>query len=83
MNGKGIPGGEHALWGIFKEQGIEGIAAQFNYTLPVFKAKVGETVEFHVINHAWSLNSRRVDRLRIKNISIFNHRSKRTNILMP
>jgi len=50
MNGMGMPGGEHALGEIFKEQGIEGVAAQFNYTMPVFKAKVGETVQFHVIN---------------------------------
>ena len=50
MNGKGMPGGEHALGEIFKEQGIEGVATQFNYTMPVYKAKVGETVQFHVIN---------------------------------
>ncbi len=50
MNGKGMPGGEHALSKIFEEQGMEGVAAQFNYTMPVYKAKVGETVEFHVIN---------------------------------
>jgi len=50
MNGKGMPGGEHALGEIFKEQGIEGVTSQFNYTIPVFKAKVGETVQFHVIN---------------------------------
>jgi len=39
MNGMGMPGGEHALGEIFKEQGIEGVASQFNYTMPVFKAK--------------------------------------------
>lgn len=50
MNGKGMPGGEQALAEIFEEQGMEGVAAQFNYTMPVFKAKVGETVEFHVVN---------------------------------
>jgi FtsP/CotA-like multicopper oxidase with cupredoxin domain len=50
MNGKGMPGGEHALGEIFKEQGMEGVVSQFNYTLPVYKAKVGETVQFHVIN---------------------------------
>ncbi len=50
MNGMGVPGGEHALGEIFKEQGIDGIVAQFNSTMPVFTAKVGETVQFHVIN---------------------------------
>ena len=50
MNGKGMPGGEHALAKIFEEKGIEGVQEQFNYTIPVYKAKVGETVQFHVIN---------------------------------
>ena len=50
MNGMGMPGGEHALAKIFEEKGIEGVQEQFNYTIPVFKAKVGETVQFHVIN---------------------------------
>ena len=50
MNGKGMPGGEKALEEIFAEQGMDGVASQFNYTLPVYKAKVGETVEFHVSN---------------------------------
>jgi len=50
MNGKGMPGGEKALEEIFAEQGIDGVVAQFNYTLPVYKAKVGETVEFTVTN---------------------------------
>jgi FtsP/CotA-like multicopper oxidase with cupredoxin domain len=50
MNGMGMPGGEHALKEIFEEQGFDGVAAQFNSTMPVFKAKVGETVQFHVIN---------------------------------
>jgi FtsP/CotA-like multicopper oxidase with cupredoxin domain len=50
MNGMGVPGGEQALGKIFEEKGIEGVAAQFNSTMPVFKAKVGETVQFHTIN---------------------------------
>jgi FtsP/CotA-like multicopper oxidase with cupredoxin domain len=50
MNGKGMPGGEKALEEIFAEQGLDGVVAQFNYTLPVYKAKVGETVEFSVTN---------------------------------
>ncbi len=50
MNGKGMPGGEKALEEIFAEKGMDGVVAQFNYTLPVYKAKVGETVEFSVTN---------------------------------
>jgi FtsP/CotA-like multicopper oxidase with cupredoxin domain len=50
MNGKGMPGGEKALEEIFAEQGLDGVVSQFNYTLPVYKAKVGETVEFTVTN---------------------------------
>jgi FtsP/CotA-like multicopper oxidase with cupredoxin domain len=50
MNGKGMPGGEKALEELFAEKGLEGVVSQFNYTLPVYKAKVGETVEFHVTN---------------------------------
>ena len=50
-NGKSRrPGGEKFLEEIFAEQGLDGVVAQFNYTLPVYKAKVGETVEFSVTN---------------------------------
>ena len=57
MNGKGVPGGEKALEEIFAEQGLDGVVAQFNYTLPVYKAKVGETVEFHVSNLGEQIHS--------------------------
>jgi FtsP/CotA-like multicopper oxidase with cupredoxin domain len=57
MNGMGVPGGEKALEEIFAEQGLDGIVAQFNYTLPVYKAKVGETVEFHVTNLGEQIHS--------------------------
>jgi len=50
MNGLGIPGGEHRLEAIFREQGIEGVAAQFGVTVPVISAKVGEVMRVHVIN---------------------------------
>ena len=50
MNGMGMPGGEKALEEIFAEQGFDGVAAPFNYTLPVYKAKVWLTVEFSVKN---------------------------------
>jgi FtsP/CotA-like multicopper oxidase with cupredoxin domain len=50
MNGMGIPGGEHALETIFEAQGINGVAAQFNKTLPVLNAQVGEQVTLHLLN---------------------------------
>ena len=50
MNGMGVPGREKALEEIFAEKGLDGVVEQFNYTLPVYKAKVGETVEFTVTN---------------------------------
>lgn len=50
MNGKGIPGGEATLEAIFKDKGIEGVAAQFNKTLPVLDANVNEELILHVIN---------------------------------
>ncbi|MEX0799672.1 MAG: multicopper oxidase domain-containing protein [Dehalococcoidia bacterium] len=50
MNGLGLPGGEHALEQVFLDQGIEGVQAQFNKTLPVISAKVGEEMNVHVIN---------------------------------
>ncbi|MBI3961757.1 MAG: multicopper oxidase domain-containing protein [Deinococcus sp.] len=50
MNGKGIPGGEHTLERIFREQGFAGVAAQLGKTVPVFTAQVGEPVRLHVIN---------------------------------
>lgn len=50
MNGMGLPGGEQALETVFKEQGIEAVAAQFNKTVPVFEAKLGEEMRFHVVN---------------------------------
>jgi len=50
MNGLGIPGGEHHLEAIFREQGFDGVAAQLGKTVPVFAAKVGEVMRVHVIN---------------------------------
>lgn len=50
MNGLGIPGGEHTLEKIFKEQGFEGVAAQLGKTVPVFQVKVNEPIKLHVIN---------------------------------
>ncbi len=57
MNGKGVPGGEKALEEIFKEKGIDGVVEQFNKTIPVHYAKVGETVQFHVINLGEQIHS--------------------------
>jgi FtsP/CotA-like multicopper oxidase with cupredoxin domain len=50
MNGLGIPGGEHHLEQIFKEQGFDAVAAQLNKTVPAISAKVGEEMRVHVIN---------------------------------
>lgn len=50
MNGKGIPGGEHALEEIFHHEGIEGVKAQLGTTLPVSSAKVGEPIRISVVN---------------------------------
>jgi len=50
MNGLGLPGGEQALEQVFKAQGIDGVAAQFNKTVPMIEAKVGEEMHVHVIN---------------------------------
>lgn len=57
MNGKGVPGGEKALEEIFAEKGLDGVVAQFNQTIPVYSAKVGETVQFHVINLGEQIHS--------------------------
>jgi FtsP/CotA-like multicopper oxidase with cupredoxin domain len=50
MNGLGIPGGEHHLEQIFREQGFDAVAAQLGKTVPVISAKVGEELHIHVIN---------------------------------
>lgn len=50
MNGMGIPGGEHTLETIFKQRGLQGVAEQFNKTVPTFKVKLGENIRMHVIN---------------------------------
>jgi len=50
MNGIGLPGGEQALEQVFVDQGIDGVTAQFNKTVPVISAKVGEEMQVHVIN---------------------------------
>jgi len=50
MNGMGLPGGEQALEQVFVDQGIDGVTAQFNKTVPVISAKVGEEMQVHVIN---------------------------------
>lgn len=50
MNGRGIPGGEHALEKIYAEKGVEGVVAEFGKSVPLVKAKVGETVRLSVVN---------------------------------
>jgi FtsP/CotA-like multicopper oxidase with cupredoxin domain len=50
MNGLGLPGGEHALEQVYTESGIEAVQAQFNKTVPLIEAKVGEEMRVHVIN---------------------------------
>jgi FtsP/CotA-like multicopper oxidase with cupredoxin domain len=58
MNGKGLPGGEPELELIYIGQskifpnlkGLEGVVQLFNKSFPVFKAKVGEKIRFHIIN---------------------------------
>jgi len=50
MNGMGLPGGEQALEQVFLDQGIEGVQAQYNKTVPVITAKVGEELNVHVVN---------------------------------
>jgi FtsP/CotA-like multicopper oxidase with cupredoxin domain len=50
MNGMGIPGGERQLELIFAEQGIDGVVAQLNKTVPAINGETGETIRVHVIN---------------------------------
>jgi manganese oxidase len=50
MNGKGIPGGEHALEELAKEGGLDAVKAQFGKTVPVISAKVGEPIRISVVN---------------------------------
>jgi FtsP/CotA-like multicopper oxidase with cupredoxin domain len=50
MNGLGLPGGEHALEEAYASGGFDAVAAQFNKTVPVIEAKVGEETHVHVIN---------------------------------
>jgi FtsP/CotA-like multicopper oxidase with cupredoxin domain len=58
MNGMGVPGGEPELEKIYvgkstifpQLRGLEGVAQLFNKSMPVFKAKLGERLRFHIIN---------------------------------
>jgi FtsP/CotA-like multicopper oxidase with cupredoxin domain len=58
MNAMGLPGGEPELEKVFagkstifpQLKGLEGVAQLFNKTFPVFKAKLGERLRFHIIN---------------------------------
>ncbi|MFA5860706.1 MAG: multicopper oxidase domain-containing protein, partial [Candidatus Thermoplasmatota archaeon] len=50
MNGKGIPGGEHTLETIFMAQGVPGIVAQLNKTVPIISGRVGEAIRINVVN---------------------------------
>jgi len=50
MNGKGIPGGEHTLEQIFVKQGVPGVVAQLDKTVPVIPGRVGVPVRINVVN---------------------------------
>ena len=50
MNGKGLPGGEHELERVFREQGAAGVIAQVGKTVPAFRGRVGEPIEVATIN---------------------------------
>ncbi|GEM_PF-478058 len=50
MNGKGIPGGEHALETIFAQQGVPGVVAQLGKTVPTLHGRVGVPMRINVVN---------------------------------
>jgi len=50
MNGMGLPGGERALEDAYAAGGFDAVASQFNKTVPVITAKVGEEMHVHVVN---------------------------------
>ena len=50
MNGKGLPGGEHALEAVFAEQGLAGVVGQLGATVPLVSGRVGEPIRLNVVN---------------------------------
>jgi FtsP/CotA-like multicopper oxidase with cupredoxin domain len=50
MNGLGLPGGEHELERIYRDEGFDAVAAQLNKTIPAINATVGEELRVHVAN---------------------------------
>ncbi|MBI4361941.1 MAG: multicopper oxidase domain-containing protein [Euryarchaeota archaeon] len=66
MNGKGIPGGEKTLEKIFAEKGVAGVVEQFGKTVPVVKAKAGESVRLHVINIGDQIHSYHLHGMNLK-----------------
>ena len=50
MNGLGLPGGEHVLEQLYKEQGFDAVVGQLNKTVPAFNMTVNDPIKLHVIN---------------------------------
>jgi FtsP/CotA-like multicopper oxidase with cupredoxin domain len=57
MNGMGLPGGEHALEELYRQEGFEAVAGQLNKTVPAIYAKTGEELRVHVINIGDAIHS--------------------------
>ena len=81
MNGKGIPGGEHALEEIFAKDGLPGVAAQLGKTVPVFNLKVGESVRFTVVNIGDQIHSFHVHGMNMVSVDMYPGRMHPANVV--
>lgn len=81
MNGKGIPGGEHALEEIFAEKGIAGVAAELGKTVPVFSMKVDEPVRFTVVNIGDQIHSFHVHGMNLVSVDQYPSRIHPGNVV--
>ncbi|HLE97780.1 MAG TPA: multicopper oxidase domain-containing protein [Candidatus Thermoplasmatota archaeon] len=81
MNGKGIPGGEHALEGIFAAEGLEGVVAQFGKTVPLIQGTVGEPVRLSVVNIGDTIHSFHVHGMNTVSVDLMPGRIHPANVV--
>jgi FtsP/CotA-like multicopper oxidase with cupredoxin domain len=81
MNGLGLPGGEHALEGAYREGGFEAVASQLNVTVPAITAEPGEKMRVHVINIGDQIHSFHPHHTELTSLGVLDGRPWPANVL--
>lgn len=81
INGKGIPGGEHALEKIYAEKGLDGVVAEFGKTVPLIQARAGEPIRLGVVNIGDQIHSFHLHGMNLVSVDLMPGRIHPANVV--